>query len=361
MGNAKVGVLKTEPQQVVSDYARVLDAIDYRETIKPEIQTLIKLNLSWSLYFPSCSSEPWQVEGVIKKLTQDKFAKIIPVENETVVTNPRKGSSLNKWDGVFEKYSTPFVPLNEVEWVNYKARGEMLALYEIFGEEGHQIPKMFMGKNVVHMPTVKCHGHTTTTGAMKNAFGGLITKKRHHCHKKIHEVLVDLLTIQKEIHPGILAVMDGTVCGNGAGPRTMIPVDKGYILASSDQVAIDAISASMMGFDPLKIEYIKIAHDRGLGIGDLDQIEIVGENEEEIKKTDFGFSTGKSPVIFWDQMLRKGKLSAVEPYLFHGPLFNLCIFGSETYHDKLWYPVKGAKIIEEFSKTRWGKLFNEYK
>ena len=98
---------------------------------------------------------------------------------------------------------------------------------------------MFIGKNVVHFPTMKVHGHTTITGAMKNAFGGLITKKRHHCHKKIHEVLVDLLAIQKEIHPCIFAVMDGTVAGDGAGPRTMIPRVKNYILASGDQVAID--------------------------------------------------------------------------------------------------------------------------
>ena len=55
------------------------------------------------------------------------------------------------------------------------------------------------------------------TGAMKNAFGGLITEKRHHSHKMIHEVLVDLLQIQKEIHPHLFAVMDGAVAGNGKG------------------------------------------------------------------------------------------------------------------------------------------------
>ncbi len=358
MSDSKVAVLKTDPQNVVNDYGKLMDLVQYRQETDPQIETLLKLNLSWSLYFPSCSSQPWQVEGVIKKLQNDKFKKITPVENETVVTNPRKGAKLNKWQAIFEQYNVEFMPLNEVEWVSYKAKGQISALYEIFGEDGHQIPKMFMGKNVIHLPTVKCHGHTTTTGAMKNAFGGLITKKRHHCHKKIHEVLVDLLTIQKEIHPGIFAVMDGTVCGNGAGPRTMIPVDQGYILASSDQVAIDAIAAKMMGFDPLKIEYIRLAHERGLGCGDVDQIDVVGE--VKAKKENFGFSTGKSPVIFWDQMLRKGSLSAVEPYLFHGPLFNLCVFGSETYHDQLWYPTKGETIIREFSKTRWGELFGKY-
>ena len=42
-----------------------------------------------------------------------------------------------------------------------------------------RIPDYFIGKNIVHLPTVKCHIYTTTTGAMKNAFGGLLNHKRH--------------------------------------------------------------------------------------------------------------------------------------------------------------------------------------
>ncbi len=63
------------------------------------------------------------------------------------------------------------------------------------------MPDFFIGKNVVHLPTVKCHIYTTTTGAMKNAFGGLLNTRRHYTHTWIHETLVDLLAIQQEIHP----------------------------------------------------------------------------------------------------------------------------------------------------------------
>jgi uncharacterized protein (DUF362 family) len=78
---------------------------------------------------------------------------------------------------------------------------------------------------------------------MKNAFGGLLNLNRHWTHSVIHETLVDLLRIQKEIHPGIFAVMDGTIAGDGPGPRCMRPHVKNYILASDDCVAIDAIAA----------------------------------------------------------------------------------------------------------------------
>ncbi|MEK7226927.1 MAG: DUF362 domain-containing protein, partial [Bacteroidota bacterium] len=235
----------------------------------------------------------------------------------------------------------------------------MLAMDKIFtgNAGGHKIPKLFIGKNVIHLPTVKTHGHTQMTGAMKNAFGGLITRKRHHCHKMIHEVLVDLLAIQKEIHPGIFAVMDGTVAGDGAGPRTMIPKIKNYLLASGDQVAIDAISAKMMGYDPLKIKFIKLAHDRGLGMGDPRQIEVVGE---DISNVNFHFQTSRSPVIMGDKLFRFGALKFVEPLLFHTPLFKLCVFGSEFYHDKLWYNTVGKKHINKFMQTEWGKLWQKY-
>jgi uncharacterized protein (DUF362 family) len=115
---------------------------------------------------------------------------------------------------------------------------------------------------------------------MKNAFGGLLNERRHWTHPVIHETLVDLLMIQKKIHRGVFAVMDGTFAGDGPGPRCMTPHVKNVILASSDQVAIDAVAAKLMGFDPLKdCKFIRLAHELGLGCGDISQIELVGDKK----------------------------------------------------------------------------------
>ena len=69
----------------------------------------------------------------------------------------------------------------------------------------------------------------------------------------------------------------------------MKPKIKNVILASSDQVAIDAVAAHMMGFDPLKIPFIKIAHDKGLGVGDIDQIDIAGISKNQFKSINYHF------------------------------------------------------------------------
>ncbi|MGV8143761.1 MAG: DUF362 domain-containing protein, partial [Methanothermobacter sp.] len=122
------------------------------------------------------------------------------------------------------------------------------------------------------------------------------------------------------------------------------------------------VAAKMMGFDPMEIDYIKLAHDRGLGMGDVDQIDLVGMEKNEFDKLNFHFQTKKSPVITWDQRLRK-KTMNIKPlhhFLFNSPVFKTFIFASEFYHDRLWYPRIGKKNIEEFKKTQWGELFEKY-
>lgn len=358
MFKTKVGVIETSPSTVIEDYSRVMRICNYQNYLLKNKTTIIKLNLSWSLYYPACSTEPWQLEGILKTLREDGYDDVVAMENRTVVTDPIKGLRENRWAKVLERYDVDFVPLMDVEWIPYDdiIRADLPAIREIFGDS-HRIPEPFIGTNVVHPPTMKTHGHTTITGAVKNAFGGLITERRHHCHKLIHEILVDLLKIQKEIHAGIFAVMDGTVCGNGSGPRTMKPEIQNYLLASNDQVAIDAVAARMMGFKPEDIEFIRLAEEAGLGNMAPEAIDIVGEDVSEV---DFGFEVGQSPVVWGDILFRKGRLSFLEPLIFHTPLFKLAILGSALYHDYLWYPLIGNRRIKRFKQTEWGRLLETY-
>lgn len=358
MSRARVAVSKTSPATVLRDYGDLMRLADYGRFLPRDKDTLIKLNLSWTKYFPACSSQPWQLEGVVKTLVEDGYPRkrLLPVENKTVVTNPRKGAENNRWMLVFEKYGLDFIPLPGVEWTVYEFKSELLKLNQIF-PEGIYIPKMFIGRNVLHLPTVKTHGHSVTTGAVKNAFGGLLREVRHYAHKYIHEVLVDLLLMQRELHPGLFCVMDGTVCGNGAGPRTMSPEVKNFILAGGDSLAVDAVAAGMMGFEPLSIPYIRMAHDRGLGVGDLREIEVVGE---DVSRTNFGFKTRRSLVIWGDQMIRRGFLRPLEKILLHSPLVVWAPFASNVYHDLMWYPTIGKKRIRKFMKTEWGAIWKTY-
>lgn len=355
---SEVFVLKTSPQTILEDYEKLLKLVNYDKFFSKDEAIIIKLNLSWTKYFPACSSQPWQLEGVVRTLIKDGYKpdRILPVENKTVVTNPRQGALENKWLPVLNRYNIQFIPLTEVEWIRYDFKTRLLKLNEIF-PQGIYIPKLLIGKSVIHLPTVKTHGHAITTGAIKNAFGGLLREVRHYGHEFIHEVLVDLLLMQKEIQKTVFAVMDGTVCGDGAGPRTMKPYIGNYILASFDQVAIDAIAAKIMGFDPLKIPYLKIASDMGLGNAEPNKIKVIGD---DISGVNFGFKTSRSFVIWGDQMLRKGFLRPLKRLALHSPLWVWAPLASTLYHDYFWYPIIGKRRIKKFNQTDWGKLFLSY-
>jgi hypothetical protein len=84
--------------------------------------------------------------------------------------------------------------------------------------------------------------------------------------------------------------------------------------------------------------------------------------ENEFNEVNFGFEVSKSPIIKWDQRIRKGTSNVkwLHSLLFHSPIFRTFIFASETYHDKIWYPTTGKKNIENFKKTKWGELFEKY-
>ncbi|MFN3761762.1 MAG: DUF362 domain-containing protein [Anaerolineae bacterium] len=215
----------------------------------------------------------------------------------------------------------------------------------------------FVGNGLILSNT---HVFTTITGAMKNAFGGLLGTKRHWTHSVIHETLVDLLMIQQDIHPGLFAVMDGTFAGDGAGPRAMRWHEKDVILASADQVAIDAISAHMQGFDPLSIPFIRIAHELGLGVGDPRQIEIVGEDPEWVLSQNWGFVQEDTFASRGQKMIYHGPLKPFEKLLLRTPLVPWSYFASNFYHNVYWYPFVGRKRVEAALQTKWGRLFAEY-
>jgi len=361
MASSKVAVLKTTPGTVVPDYGKLMRLAGYQDVLQKYHRTALKINVSWQYWYPACSTTPWQLEGVIKAMLDDGYdrGKIFGAHNRTVVVSSYKGERNNKQKPVLEKYDIENVHLYEPqeEWIRYEPKGEILALTEYFSK-GLHIPKRLMGCNVIHLPTMKTHVFTTMTGAMKNAFGGLINEKRHHTHGRIHEVLVDLLTIQKEINPGLFAVMDGTLAGDGPGPRCMVPHVKNYILASSDMVAIDAISAKMMGFDPLSLKFIRLAHEKGLGCGDPREIEIVGE---DISGVNFGFTGTKNTFASKGQkMIYWGPLKPLEKVLLRSFLTPWSYLASILYHDFYYMAAKGRSRIKEGLETPWGRLFQEY-
>ncbi len=353
----KVAVVYTRPETVLEDIQRAMELAGFRSALPSNLETLLKINISWQHYYPACSTTPWQLDGVIRALGAAGYDDLTPIHNGTVVVDPREGAVNNKHEDVTELHGLDSVFLEDVEWVDFTPKSPMLVLDKVY-PDGFQIPSLLLGKNVVHLPTVKTHVFTTITGAMKNAFGGLLNYQRHWTHSVIHETLVDLLSIQKEIHPGVFAVTDGTFAGDGPGPRAMRWHVKNVVLASADQVAIDAVAASIMGFDPMSIRFIRLASERGLGSGSLDEIEVVGEDVAEVnwrfEASENTLASRGQKLIYW------GPLKPLENLLLRSPAAPWAYAASNLYHNAYWLRTIGRKRVREAMKTEWGRLFEAY-
>lgn len=356
----KVAVLKTSPETVLDDVQEVMRLANFEAALPKEIRTGLKINISWQTWYPACSSTPWQIEGVIQALQGAGYKDIVGVHNDTVVVDTSVGEFNNKHRFVTDKYDIPCIYLYEedFEWFEYVPKNHKLLVLDKVYPKGLFIPRALVGMNMIQLPTVKTHVFTTITGAMKNAFGGLLHRDRHWTHAVIHDTLVDLLMIQREIHPGLFAVMDGTFAGDGPGPRAMHWHQKDILLASADQVAIDAVSAKLQGFDPMQIRFIRRAHELNLGIGDPNEIEIVGYDIEqeppwEFVQTDTFASRGQ-------KMIYHGPLKPLEKLLLQSPLVPWSYFASNFYHNVYWYPFIGRKRVEAALENPWGQLFKDY-
>ena len=357
-GKGKVAVLKTSPETVLADYARLMDLAGYRQALPRDRETILKINISWQTWYPACSSKPWQIEGVIRKLQADGYTDLSAAHNNTVVVDAYVGEKNNKQKDVVDAYGVRNVHLYEPEirWVRYTPKAPMLVLDRIF-PEGILLPEYFFDKNIIQLPTVKTHVFTVITGAMKNAFGGLLNEKRHWTHSVIHETVVDLLAIQQEIHSGLFAVMDGTFAGDGPGPRAMRWHEKDILLASADQVAIDAVSAKIQGFNPMDLKFIRLGHELGLGVGDPRDIEIVGY---DVSAEDWGFVQEDTFASKGQKLIYHGALKPFENLLLRSPLVPWSYFASNFYHNVYWYPFVGRPRVAAALDTKWGRLFRRY-
>ncbi len=145
-----------------------------------------------------------------------------------------------------------------------------------------QVPEIVMQADVlINLPVMKTHDVFPATLGLKNMKGVLQQKDKKRFHRwGLAQAIVDL---NKLVLPQ-LTVIDGTVAMEGMGPVYGTPVNLGVIISSFDTVSADAVAATVMGIDPMEIEYIKLATEQGLGCADLSQVQVRGSSIDDVKK-----------------------------------------------------------------------------
>lgn len=149
-----------------------------------------------------------------------------------------------------------------------------------------------MPKTVIDAPCTisvaiaKTHDVCVVTLALKNMIMGTIRKvdrvRMHGFHSHAERVLPDeaktlninLIRLAQFLTPDI-AVVDGTLGLQGNGPGGEDDVDFGIAAAGVDVYATDAVMAKAMGFEPMELGLLNYGHMLGLGVAELDQIDVL--------------------------------------------------------------------------------------
>lgn len=336
-----VAIKYTRPD-VIQAVREVMELADWNKYIRKDKPVALKPNLGWDFLLPGAISSPWVIEGVIKVI-KDAVPKIYMVESDQVLVKADKVFRLTGMDKLCEKY--------DVEWVNMsKGSFKKIKIKDAYVLHEVEIPEILTKTQMITLPLMKTHGKTTITGALKNQWGCL-RKLRHNYHLVVNQALADLNRIAKPS----FCVMDGTVGLEGDGPKSGIPKVTDLVLASSDPVALDCVASKIMGFDPSKIEHLKLCYSKGIGSNDLKEITIKGEN---ISKYQYNFKPASHNIVSKIELLFRK--SFLRPLVFKTNILDVMCFGA-----KFWYWIwevfgpgkkRQAKIL---AHPFYGKQWND--
>jgi uncharacterized protein (DUF362 family) len=280
MIKAKVSIVKTDPKL---EYPKIRQAVDRALDLIGGIQDIVKpghlvlINPSWVAppveREAGCITIP-EIPRAVADIVKDLGGRPVIAESSAVGVDTEKvieGSGYRE----LREMGYEVVNLQKTPWTTLSAENG-----KVFKEL--QCWQLVEDADVVvSVPKLKTHDQTEMTCAIKNLKGLQTDNGKRKDHQEgLFEAVVDLMSVVKPQ----LAVVDATVCQEGLGPIFGRPVEMNLIVAGKDLVAVDSTCARLIGYEPGETLLTVNAAARGLGVLDPDQIEIVGESLDRVKR-----------------------------------------------------------------------------
>ncbi len=308
---------------VIAGVERAMESARWREFIPRGCEVALKPNLGWDLFLPGATTSPWALEGVVRTI-RDWVGRIYVVESDQVVVDVEKAFRLNRVDRICREYGLTWVNMTR-EPMRIVALPNGRVLKEI------TVPEILLRTTLVTVPVMKTHNKTVITGAIKNQWGCL-PMFRHNYHLVLDAALADINTVARPR----FAIMDATVGLEGNSPKSGIPKVVNRILASGDFVALDAVAAKIMGFDPARIGHLAECVAAGLGAANVEQIAVTGDDDLSL---DLHFRPAHHNAVSWLELVLRRR-PVLRRLFFDTPLFGLCCHATVAYY-AAWYYLLG--------------------
>ncbi len=260
-----------------------LDTLDLR----PHGKTLLKPNVVASgPHFPHAHTRPEFTEGVLMALKdRAQGMRELAVGERCGITIPTRFAY--KGAGYYpmaKRAGAKLYHFDEVPQVEIPLYHQGRLRDSIYTPEPVAQADFF-----VNCPKFKAHPWTTVTFSMKNYIG--IQDDRHRLIDHDHRLNEKVADLQYIIQPQFIAI-DAIIAGEGR-MLTPIPFDMKLMIMGDNQLAFDAVCCHIIGLDPLSVDHLRLAHERGFGPVAMDEIEIIGDlTLEQAQARAKGFRTG---------------------------------------------------------------------
>jgi len=294
--NAKVSIVRGDLQETPVDYTEIdlkavrgmieqsLDLIGGLKSIIGRAKTVVvKPNLvevPFETTGGSVVTDPRVLEATVGILKDFGVDRVLVAEGKSVNlkhidSGPRKAFEESGLAEVVVRAGGEILGWDEEDFVPVDIpNGE---LYDKIN-----LPRSIVESDAfISVPKLKTHCQTEITVGMKSMQGVFSVEDKQNFHNEAFPwKMVDILRIAKPT----LTIVDGLICGEGYGPIYTDPVEMNLIVSSTDVVAIDAVCSKIMGIEPFEVPITRLGHTEGIGIGDIEQIDVKGESIDEVMK-----------------------------------------------------------------------------
>jgi uncharacterized protein (DUF362 family) len=252
-----------DPEQMVRAAVDSLGGMS--RFVSPGDVVVVKPNIcsSYYGYEYAATTNPWVV-GAVVKLAFESGAKQVKVMDYPFA-GPEKAYRTSGIQDEVQKAGGKMVPMSHIKFMETAIpEGKDLKSARIYDD-------VLRSDVLINVPIAKNHELALLTLAMKNLMGVIYNRPRMHAN--LGQRLADLSTRVRS-H---LVIVDAVRMLMAHGPTggNLADVKKAdTIIASPDIVAADSYAATLFGYKPEQLGYIKKGVQMGLGIKDLDTLNI---------------------------------------------------------------------------------------
>ncbi len=290
---------------------------------------LFKLNAMSDELFPGRNTSPWVVDAMLAIL-RERYPRARWTIVDTDVAGSRQFErACRNWgyDVIARRHGVEIQNLASAPTVRIETANPAVPVVEL--------PKRVVEASaIVNLPVLKTHVMTGITCGLKNHWG-LLPRMRYRFHPVVHDVIAE---INRQIPNTLLTVVDGTVCIEGAGPKTGTPRVANVLLAGRDRVAIDTAVLRFIGMDPRLAPHVALAEAAGVGSS---AFEFVGD---AFAPEPFDLPKESNDVVSWLEK-RIRRLPVIGPAFYWPPVAEVLGLIGTRYNKHVWMNVHGKKHV----------------